>query len=257
MEINLVVLNVGNSRVAIGAFVAGGLEFVKRVDVADRSAWEPAIAEAWERVRGRENAEVAGASVNPGVLEHLELAVEHATGKRVEWVGREIELPMKVKTDAPEQTGVDRVLNVAAAYEQMGRACVVVDAGTALTINACNDAGEFLGGSIAPGASLMLKSLHDHTAKLPLVELKAPDAAVGRNTTDAIRNGVYHGIRGMVKEIVERYAEELGRWPEVIATGGDAVTLFGGWELVHAVSPDLTLYGIAAAYAEHHIKHND
>jgi type III pantothenate kinase len=58
----------------------------------------------------------------------------------------------------------------------------------------------------------------------------------------------------LVKEVVENFATELGRWPDVIATGGDSPILFDGWEVIHAVSLDLTLYGIALAYAEHHIK---
>ena len=80
---------------------------------------------------------------------------------------------------------------------------------------------------------------------------------IGRDTTHAILQGVHTGIRGMVKELVEGYATELGTWPELIATGGDAEKLFAGWELVHAVAPDLTLYGIALAYTEHHIKNDD
>jgi pantothenate kinase type III len=59
----------------------------------------------------------------------------------------------------------------------------------------------------------------------------------------------------MVKELAENYATELGNWPDIIATGGDAPTLFEGWELIHAIAPDLTLYGIALAYTNHHIKH--
>ena len=255
MEINLMVLNVGNSRLAVGAFVAGGLEFVRRVSIDDRAAWGTAVAEAWQRVAGKENAEIAGASVNPAALEPLEHLVEQTTGKRVQWVGREIDLPVKVLTDEPTQTGVDRVLNVAAAHEQLGHACVVVDAGTAVTVDLCNDAGDFVGGAIAPGASLMLRSLHEHTAKLPQVDFAAPQGAYGVNTVEAMRHGAFSAIRGLVKEVVENYATTLGHWPEVIATGGDAATLFANWELVHAVSPDLIFYGIAAAYAEHHIKH--
>jgi pantothenate kinase type III len=82
-----------------------------------------------------------------------------------------------------------------------------------------------------------------------------PKGVFGRSTTEAIRHGVYHGIRGTVKELLENYATELGFWPEAIATGGDAQKLFDGWELVHAISPDLSLYGIALSYANHHIKH--
>jgi type III pantothenate kinase len=171
-------------------------------------------------------------------------------------VGQEVDLPIEVRTENPKQTGVDRVLNVAAAYEQLGKACVVVDAGTAVTVDFCNDAGEFLGGAIAPGAELMLSALHERMARLPEVKFETPEGAFGRDTVEAMRHGVYHGIRGLVREVVENYATSLNNWPELIATGGDAEKLFEGWELVHAISPDLTLYGIALAYANHHIQHN-
>jgi type III pantothenate kinase len=255
MEINLVVMNLGNSRLAVGTFRAGELGRVVRVPVDRRDQWADAIRAAWQEIGGRDNAAVVAASVNPSLDAALEAAVGEAADRRVVWVGRDLELPIKVLTDKPEQTGIDRVLNVAAAYEQMGAACVVVDAGTAITVNCCSDAGEFLGGAIAPGASMMLAALHEHTAQLPQVQFAVPEEGVGRSTEQAMLQGAYHGIRGMVKELVETYATELGRWPDLIATGGDAVALFKDWELVHAISPDLTLYGIALAYAEHHIKH--
>lgn len=256
MDINLLVLNLGNSRLAIATFVAGELKYVNRVPVSQQSDWESCIAQAWKDIRGRENATVAGACVNPPLLPTLEHAAHQATGLSVEWVGRDLDLPIKVKTDQPQRTGIDRILNVAAAYEQMGKACIVVDAGTAVTVDCCNDSGEFLGGAIAPGVALQLRSLHENTASLPLTDFAVPTGAYGTSTESAIRAGIYHGIRGLVKELAEAYATELGTWPEIIATGGDAQKLFADWELIHAISPDLTLYGIALAYAEHHIRHN-
>jgi len=256
MDINLLVINVGNSRTAIGVFVSGALEHVARVAHEDRTNLPIQIAEAWNKIKDLEDPSVAGASVNPAAMESIEHAVPQATGTKVQWVGSELDLPIKVLTDAPDETGVDRVLNIAAAFEQMGKACVVADAGTALTVDVCDDNGNFLGGAIAPGASLMLQSLKDRTAKLPLVELAAPESPIGKNTTQAMLAGVHTGIRGMVKELVETYATELGHWPDLICTGGDAEVLFNNWELVHAVSPDLTLYGIALAYSNHHIKHD-
>ena len=249
------VLNVGNSRLSLGVFVAGELEYTTRIPHAQRNEWEPRLREAWERIKDAESPAVAAAGVNPALIEPLEHAVAQATSSKVEWVGPDLELPIKVLTDQPEQTGVDRVLNVAAAYEQLGKACVVVDAGTAVTVDVCNDAGEFLGGAIAPGVAVQLDALHEKTAKLPRAEFAAPTEPFGKNTAGAIQQGVYHGIRGMVKELVENYATELATWPDLIATGGDANALFDGWDLVHAISPDLTLYGIALAYTNHHIKH--
>ncbi|HEX8915620.1 MAG TPA: type III pantothenate kinase [Humisphaera sp.] len=232
MEINLVVVNVGNSRLA--------------------------VERAWKRVAGRENAAVVAAGVNPKAEVALDDAVLAAVDRHVVWVGRDLDLPMKVLTDEPEKTGIDRVLNVAAAYEQVEAEVVVIDAGTAITLSVCNDAGEFLGGAIAPGVRMQLDALHERTAALPALtneEFGPPDEPFGQNTKQAILHGVYHGVRGMVKELVEAYATKLGRWPEVIATGGDAEKLFGGWEIVGRVVPDLTMYGIAKAYADHHIKH--
>ena len=256
MEVNLVVINVGNSRLAVGAFVAGELGEVSRVPVdASPQTWAEQIGETWLNVQGRENAAVVAASVNPDVNEQLERAVEEVAGRRVVWIGKDIELPLPVLTDEPEQTGADRVLNMAAAYEQMGKACVVVDAGTAITVNVCDDQGRFLGGAIAPGVKMQLDALHERTAKLPAVRFAAPSEPFGKSTQQAILHGVYHGIRGMVKEVVENYATELGQWPDLIATGGDAAALFTDWELVHAIAPNLTLYGIALAYTNHHIKH--
>jgi type III pantothenate kinase len=255
MEINLMVLNVGNSRLAVGVFVAGKLEHTERVDVRDREAIRRALASAWERIEGRPNAEVAGASVNPSATETVGYEAAVASGQKVQWVGRDLDLPISVKTDQPELTGVDRVLGVAAAYEQLGHACVVVDAGTAITVNVCDDAGAFLGGAIAPGLRVQLSSLARTTAQLPEVGPSAPVGVVGTSTEQAILHGVYSGARGLVREVVERFAGELSHWPEVIVTGGDGAELYEGWELVHAVAPDLTLYGIALAYSEHHIRH--
>ena len=255
MDINLIVLSLGNSRLAVAPLIAGELGEVVRLSNARPNEWEDAIAKAWGKVEGRDNAAIVAAGVNLKLSERLDQAVQNAASRRVVWVGRDLELPIKVLTETPEETGVDRVLNVAAAYEQMGKACVVVDAGTAITVDCCNDEGEFLGGSISPGVSMMLDALHERTAQLPRVEFGVPDEPFGRSTEQAIRHGVYHGVRGMVKELVENYATELGSWPDLIATGGDAPALFKDWELVHAIAPDLTLYGIALAYANHHIKH--
>jgi type III pantothenate kinase len=255
MDINLMVVNVGNSRLSVGVFIGGELAYSTRASMAQKADWPGRIAAAWSHLSDSPQAEVAGASVNPQMIEVVEQIVQQETSRPMQWIGREVDLPIPVLTEPPGQTGVDRVLNIAAAYEQMQKACVVVDAGTAITVDVCNEKGEFIGGAIAAGVRMMLDSLHEKTAALPRVEAAAPVEPFGRSTEEALRHGVYHGVRGMVKELVENYATELGDWPEIIATGGDAAMLFEGWELIHAIAPDLTLYGIALAYANHHIKH--
>jgi type III pantothenate kinase len=257
MDINLLVVNIGNTRLAIATFVAGELKSTRRIAHAQSADFAGAIQQAWEQIAQLDDPSIAGASVNPSVMESLEHTIVQVTGKPVEWVGREIDLPINVLTERPQETGIDRILNIAAAYEQMGKACVVVDAGSAVTIDCCDDTGAFLGGAILPGVEMQLDILHQRTAKLPRVKFEPPTGPIGQNTEQAILQGVYHGIRGTVKELVEQYAMKLGNWPDVICTGGDAAVLFQGWELIHAISPDLTLYGIALAYTNHHIKHNE
>ncbi len=256
MDINLLAVNVGNSRVALGVFVSGELVWTERVAVTDTEGLTKALTRVYEgHLKNQEGAAVAGASVNAAAKVSVDSAVKAATGFDVEWVGSDLDVPIPVKTKEPKKTGLDRVLNIAAAYDVLGKGCLVVDAGTAVTVDCCSDKGEFLGGAIAPGVRLQLDALHTGTASLPTVELAAPAGTFGEDTASAIQQGVYHGIRGLVQHMAEAFALDLGVWPEVIATGGDAEVLFEGWELVHSVSPDLTLHGIAKAYADHYIKH--
>ena len=160
MDINLLALSVGNSRLAVGVFVAGELRQVRRAPLAERGKCAEAVAECWALIGPADGHAVAGASVNPPINSVVEQIVsDSAGGQAVQWVGREIDVPIDVKTREPARTGIDRILNVAAAYEQIGAACVVVDAGTAVTVDCCNDQGAFIGGAIAPGLQMMLDAL--------------------------------------------------------------------------------------------------
>jgi type III pantothenate kinase len=274
MDIDVLVISVGNTRTALAAFRAGEFISSQRVPTTDEPALRSAISELWKLLAATEDAGVAAASVNPPANALIERLVRELCDEPVAWVGGEgehaIDLPIDVLTDAPKSTGVDRVLNVAAAYEQLGKACVVVDAGTAVTIDMCNNEGDFLGGAIAPGVRAQLAALGRSAAQLrtsgilpsdtaasPITApaMTAPKDHIGTSTDEAIRSGIFFGLRGLTKELLEAFATQQGTWPELIATGGDAELLFKGWELTHAISPDLTLYGIALAYTNHHIEH--
>lgn len=254
MEINLLVIGVGNSRLHVAAFAGGELKRVRHLAHAQRADWPSLLADVWAEVGDAGTAEVAGCCVVPGLLAPVGDAVKAATGQDVQWVGTDIELPIPVTTKEPKKTGVDRVLVTAAAYEQLGKACVVVDAGTALTVNLCNNEGALVGGAIAPGAATMLESMSSRAAQLPDATFVAPETEYGVDTIDAMRHGVVGALRGLVQSMAERWAEKMGTWPEVIATGGDAAAIFDGWEVVHAISPDLLMYGIALAYTNDRLK---
>lgn len=257
MDINLLVIAVGNSRLHLGLFVGAELKRVKHLTLAQRADWPGLIGEMWKEF-GDVEAELAGCCVVADLLAPVASAARTATGQEIEWVGTDLDLPIAIITDEPTKTGVDRALVTAAAFEQLGKACVVVDAGTALTVNLCNNEGALVGGAIAPGAGAMMDAMSERGAMLPpSVTFAVPDSPYGKDTVDAMRHGVTGALRGLVQSMAERWAEEMGTWPEVIATGGDAAALFDGWEIVHAISPDLLMYGIALAYTEHQLKHGE
>lgn len=200
-------------------------------------------------------------SVNERVANALEAALsQSAPDAEFLRVSRDVPMPLNhTLDDSGERTvGQDRVCDAIGAYALVKQACVVVDAGSAITVDFVDGQGSFHGGAIAPGARMMLKALHRHTAALPEVEFAAPEGAgdssgdnfqpFGRNTTQAMLNGVFFGARGLVRQLAERYAEKYEAYPIIIATGGDAKTLFEDDELIERIVPELTLRGVAHSF---------
>lgn len=201
-------------------------------------------AEAPERSRM-----IALASVNPPASRALEERLRAKSATRMTRVPEDLPVPIEVALSPDAKPGVDRLLAGAAAFDVLKQACVVVDAGTAMTVNFVDGEGTFQGGVIGPGLRMALKALHEHTAGLPDLEFEAPDDAwIGKNTREAMLQGVYYGARGLVRLVVERYAEAYEGYPAVVACGGDARVLFEGDEFVNRVVPDLVLRGIGLAF---------
>ena len=166
-------------------------------------------------------------------------------------VGRDLPLPMPTELATPQSVGADRLCAAVAAYDRLGTACVVADFGTAITIDCVSDEGVFLGGAILPGLGMAAAALHERTAGLPQVDVGPADWVFGRDTAQAIVGGILASASGALRELVEAYATELGRWPTVIGTGGDAELIrsrSGEGEIIQAVVADLTLRGAAQAY---------
>lgn len=249
-EPNLIAVNVGNTRTQVGQFVDGQLVAETRFDNTGKGPAAAAewIVQHWAKISGLAAPGILLSSVNDPVAVKLSSMVEDQLTIEVYRVGDDVPVPVGVSLDPETITGTDRLLNAAAAFDRLQSACIVVDAGTAITVDFIDGEGTFHGGAIAPGARMQLKSLHQNTALLPDLDFRAPDAdAFGRNTAQAMLHGVFYGIRGMVRHLAELYAEHYGAYPQIIATGGDAETLFKSDELVDIIVPDLTLRGIAVA----------
>ncbi|MFN3168129.1 MAG: type III pantothenate kinase [Phycisphaeraceae bacterium] len=244
-QINLLAVSVGNTRTRLGVFLDGELREVStfRNGRTDRIA--RAIEQAYQPLHGLDDAHVIMSSVNPEAGEAVLKLLNKQLDRTVYRVEKDLPIPIGRQLDPEAIVGEDRLLNAAAAFDKLGQACVVVDAGTAMTIDYVDGAGTFHGGAIVPGAQLMLDALHQRTALLPEVEFEKPEELIGHNTAQAMLTGAFFGLRGIVRSVVEQYAVQTGQYPTVVATGGDAQVLFRDDEFVSRVVPDLGLRGIA------------
>jgi type III pantothenate kinase len=245
-EVSFLAVNVGNSRCQVGAVIDGEVRRQERVASDDPAATTHVVLDTYAGELAARRAPIVIASVKPAFSERLRSALRDQLKADVYMIGEDLPIPIGTQLDPETITGVDRLLNATAAYATLKQACIVVDAGTAVTIDFVDGEGTFHGGAIAPGAGMQLRSLHEGTAALPEVRFAAPEGdAFGRSTSQAMLQGVFHGLRGLVWKLVERYAEAYGAFPQVIATGGDAELLFRDDELINSIVPDLTLRGMA------------
>jgi type III pantothenate kinase len=167
-------------------------------------------------------------------------------------------MPLAVRVDRPDEVGADRLVNALAAARLHGTPAIVIDLGTATTFDCVATDGAYVGGAIAPGLELGLDALAARTAKLPRVELRAPDRAIARDTVSAIQAGTVLGYQALTAGLLERMRRELGDANEVrpddvraILTGGlSAAPWVRGLAGIDAIDPDLTLKGLAILHAE-------
>ncbi|NIK56152.1 type III pantothenate kinase [Kribbella shirazensis] len=161
---------------------------------------------------------------------------------------------LPVLVDNPREVGTDRIANALAAVHKYGAPCLVVDVGTAITIDVVSPAGAFIGGVIAPGIETATDALGQAAAQLRRVELVRPRSVVAKNTVEALQSGAIHGYAALVDGLVTRIRTEqsLNDDLPVILTGALAPLLAD--ELTAPVShePLLTLHGLYHAFTRNH-----
>jgi type III pantothenate kinase len=153
-------------------------------------------------------------------------------------------LPMPPRVDQGTTVGSDRLVNTVAAFDRHGPDLIVVDFGTATTLDVVDTDGAYIGGVIAPGVNLSLEALHMAAAALPHVDVTKPQSAIGTNTVACMQSGVYWGYIGLVEGLVRRIRLERERPMKVIATGGLAPLFQQGTDIFDAVEDDLTMHGL-------------
>ncbi|NLC58471.1 MAG: type III pantothenate kinase [Armatimonadetes bacterium] len=151
---------------------------------------------------------------------------------------------LRICYEPPGDVGADRIVDAAAAYHLRGGPCIVVDFGTATTFNVVTEAGDYLGGAIAPGIGTSLDALFARAARLPRIDLVRPPRVIGRTTRESMQSGIIFGFAGYADAVVTRMRAELGPQTRVIATGGLASLIAPETETIQEVRPNLTLEGL-------------
>jgi len=155
---------------------------------------------------------------------------------------------MAILIDNPREVGADRIANAVAAFARHGGPCIVVDFGTATNFDVVSARGEYLGGAIAPGLTVAAEGLYRAAARLHPVELRAPRAAIGRNTTEAVQSGLIFGAAAEVDGMIERIRNELGAEAKAVATGGLAPLVVPHCRTSLEHEPWLTLEGLRLVF---------
>ena len=255
--------DVGNTRIKLAVVSDHGLDAtgLRRLPTVglrqdlDSHAFRPENLERWLMSAAPGTAVVLVASVHDAAATRLEavLAAVSATSHRPRRQRRigHADLPLSIGLDEPHKTGIDRLAAAAAAaiMKTPDRGAIIVDCGTAATVDMLAADGTFLGGAILPGPALMARALADGTSKLPAVaalERSAPPAMPGRTTHEAIAAGIGWGIHGAIAKLVAEARGVLGSDADVILTGGWRGAVRAA--LPEAIDlPDLVLCGIALA----------
>ena len=162
-------------------------------------------------------------------------------------VGPGVKTGMDIKYDNPREVGADRIVNGVGGYEKYGGPLIIVDCGTAITLDAISEEGDYLGGVIAPGIGISSEALFLKTSKLPKVEIIKPDRIIGKNTVNSIQSGLVYGYVGLTDYLIESIIKEMKaevRSVKVIGTGGLARLIGSESKYISSIDNLLTLEGL-------------
>lgn len=229
----LIAIDVGNSRIKIGLF---DLDDIRAAHAPLPECRRFAVVRAWENLPAEEmdawfadRIQAAPAIVtgsDPARIETLcaQWNLQHVV-RPVPLADRSI-IPLEMDVEFPERVGIDRILNTLAAnrLRPEGHGAIIVDSGTATTVELVDEKGTFRGGAILPGLALSARALHEYTEllpEIPLSELETQSLGpVGRETREAIRSGLFWGHLGAIREFVLQFSSLVPDPMKLISGGG-------------------------------------
>ena len=250
----ILTLDIGNTNIKTALFEGGEMAHYWRISTSlSKTSDEYGILLmnmfAHESVKPEEVEGIVISSVVPTINFTIEHMCQNYFHMQPMMVAPGVKTGINIKYENPRELGSDRIANAVAAYAQYGGPCIFIDFGTATTFGVVDENGSFLGGSIFPGIKVASEALVSGTAKLPRFAIEKPESVIGRTTLTNLQSGMYYGYVGLVKHIVQKMKQELGRQDAiVVATGGMALLISEESKVIDKLDGLLTLKGLRMIY---------
>ena len=249
----LLAIDIGNTNIVIGVIQEDEILFKARIATdrlrtSDQYGVEIRNMLEFFNIRKEDVTDCIIASVVPPVFNSVYTGVIKMIGKQPMVVGPGLKTGLNIHVDIPSQVGSDRIVAAVAALAEYEAPLVLIDMGTATTIEVVEPDNVYMGGMIFPGVMVSLDSLTSRAAQLPGISLDKPKNIIGKNTVDCMRSGMMYGTASMLDGVIDRIAEELGHSSTIIATGGMAqfITPLCKHEII--LEKELLLKGLNAIY---------
>ena len=249
----LLAIDIGNTNLVIGCIHDDKILFKARI-ATDRTRTSDqygveikSMLEAYG-VKRSDIDDCIISSVVPPVFNSVRTGVIKIIGKQPMVVGPGLKTGLNIHVDVPSQVGSDRIVIAVAALAEYKAPLLLMDLGTATTIESVEPDNVYMGGVIIPGVRVSLDALTSRAAQLPGISLDQPKQVIGKNTVDCMRSGMMFGTAAMIDGLVERMEEELGHRCTLIATGGLAQFIAPLCKREIILDKDLLLKGLNIIY---------
>ena len=250
----LLTIDIGNTSTHFGVFDGDALVAQFRLSTnRNMSADELGIQLRQLLAFSRIEVERLGGAIVCSVVPELDyayrLAAERYVFVPITFVTRDTPHGMPIRVKNPEEVGADRIVDAVGAIQRYAGGLIIVDFGTAITLDVVSPDGAYLGGAIAPGLKIALDALFQRTAKLPRIDLVPPGHALGTTTIDCMRSGGFYGYAGLVDGIIDAIRAEITFPTRAVGTGGHINLVKGLSRTLEIFDKELTLHGLRVIHA--------
>ncbi len=240
----LLAIDIGNTNITCAIF--NGKRLTKQFDIPVKKYSQSKLVKKFPNYKQISVSVIC--SVVPKLTKVIQRDLKKLTGKTPYIIGKNLIVPIKNRYRKPQQLGQDRLVNAYAASKLYGTPAIIIDTGTGITFDVVSKNNEYLGGLIFPGVGILLTSLAEKTALLPLIKIAKPKKLIGNDTKSSILSGIVFGIAALSKELIQKIKLHAGKNSIVIGTGKDIDLIARYSKLKVKINRNLTLEGINLIY---------